>query len=338
MPPKVLYIDMDNVLVDFPSGIARLPQAVVAEYDDRLDEVPGIFFLAGTAWEIQSQRVRAPRYFLRRIITLALFGTAFHAVWPTEILLPLALMMAVALYARSLGPRALLVLAALIAVSTPALHSWMHPAITGDWSPDEAHRAELGAGWATVRFLLIDGNYPVVPWLLFALAGMRLFAQGLPDRARMRRWSLGALLVAAGAQAWALWSHGHAATLGGASYFLQASWVPTTLPFVVLTGGAAVFVAAGLLALDPLRLRRRAAPLAALGRASLTHYVAHIVLVYVPMRAAFPDDAWPVRHGFLAFVAYSIIAAPLSMLWFRRYAHGPLERLWVAASGPASPA
>ena len=36
---------MDNVLVDFPSGIARVPQNVIAEYDDRLDEVPNIFSL-----------------------------------------------------------------------------------------------------------------------------------------------------------------------------------------------------------------------------------------------------------------------------------------------------
>ena len=40
---KILYIDMDNVLVDFPSGIARLPQNVVTEYAGRLDDVPGIF-------------------------------------------------------------------------------------------------------------------------------------------------------------------------------------------------------------------------------------------------------------------------------------------------------
>jgi len=40
---KTLYIDMDNVLVDFPSGIARLTQEEAAEYDERLDEVPGIF-------------------------------------------------------------------------------------------------------------------------------------------------------------------------------------------------------------------------------------------------------------------------------------------------------
>jgi 5'(3')-deoxyribonucleotidase len=42
---KILYIDMDNVLVDFPSGIARLSREVVEQYDDRLDEVPGIFSL-----------------------------------------------------------------------------------------------------------------------------------------------------------------------------------------------------------------------------------------------------------------------------------------------------
>ena len=42
---QILYVDMDNVLVDFPSGIARVPADIQAEYDDRLDEVPGIFSL-----------------------------------------------------------------------------------------------------------------------------------------------------------------------------------------------------------------------------------------------------------------------------------------------------
>lgn len=36
---------MDNVLVDFPSGIARLDEATLQEYDDRFDEVEGIFAL-----------------------------------------------------------------------------------------------------------------------------------------------------------------------------------------------------------------------------------------------------------------------------------------------------
>jgi 5'(3')-deoxyribonucleotidase len=42
---KILYIDMDNVLVDFRSGITKLPEEVAAKYDRRLDEVPGIFSL-----------------------------------------------------------------------------------------------------------------------------------------------------------------------------------------------------------------------------------------------------------------------------------------------------
>ena len=42
---KILYIDMDNVLVDFQSGIDRLDSATKLEYEGRLDEVPGNFGL-----------------------------------------------------------------------------------------------------------------------------------------------------------------------------------------------------------------------------------------------------------------------------------------------------
>ena len=42
---KILYIDMDNVLVDFRSAIPRLPADVVRQFEGRLDEVPGIFSL-----------------------------------------------------------------------------------------------------------------------------------------------------------------------------------------------------------------------------------------------------------------------------------------------------
>ena len=42
---KTLYIDMDNVLVDFQSGINRLDKEIEAAYAGRLDEVPGIFAL-----------------------------------------------------------------------------------------------------------------------------------------------------------------------------------------------------------------------------------------------------------------------------------------------------
>ena len=45
MQKKILYIDMDNVLVDFGSGINQLSDETQKKFADDLDEVPGIFSL-----------------------------------------------------------------------------------------------------------------------------------------------------------------------------------------------------------------------------------------------------------------------------------------------------
>ena len=42
---KVLYIDMDNVLVDFKTGIARVSTRDQKVFEGKLDEIPGIFSL-----------------------------------------------------------------------------------------------------------------------------------------------------------------------------------------------------------------------------------------------------------------------------------------------------
>ena len=44
---KTLYIDMDNVLVNFQSGIDRLEKDIVSQHEGRLDEVPGHIFPNG---------------------------------------------------------------------------------------------------------------------------------------------------------------------------------------------------------------------------------------------------------------------------------------------------
>ncbi len=42
---KILYVDMDNVLVDFKTGIARIDLDIQKKFEGNLDEVPGIFGL-----------------------------------------------------------------------------------------------------------------------------------------------------------------------------------------------------------------------------------------------------------------------------------------------------
>ena len=41
---KILYIDMDNVLVDFPSAFLKIEKDVFEAYED-MDDIPGIFSL-----------------------------------------------------------------------------------------------------------------------------------------------------------------------------------------------------------------------------------------------------------------------------------------------------
>lgn len=45
MSKKRIYFDMDGVLVDFESGVAKLDEATKEKYKGKLDEVPGIFSL-----------------------------------------------------------------------------------------------------------------------------------------------------------------------------------------------------------------------------------------------------------------------------------------------------
>ena len=42
---KILYIDMDGVLVDFQSGIERVPLHTRLQYPHHIADVPGIFGL-----------------------------------------------------------------------------------------------------------------------------------------------------------------------------------------------------------------------------------------------------------------------------------------------------
>jgi len=42
---KIIYIDMDNVLVDFPSAFAKLDQSILDAYPEDRDDIPGIFAL-----------------------------------------------------------------------------------------------------------------------------------------------------------------------------------------------------------------------------------------------------------------------------------------------------
>ena len=71
MPSKILYIDMDNVLVDFPSGIAKVSQEDLRRYEGHLDDVPGIFSLMSPLSGAVEAYTRLSRLFDTYILSTA---------------------------------------------------------------------------------------------------------------------------------------------------------------------------------------------------------------------------------------------------------------------------
>lgn len=81
---KVLYVDMDNVLVDFQSGIDKLSEDILEEYRGNLDEVDGIFSLM----DPMSMAIQAVE-FLAEHFDLYLLSTApwkNHSAWADKLL------------------------------------------------------------------------------------------------------------------------------------------------------------------------------------------------------------------------------------------------------------
>ncbi|MCB9878787.1 MAG: amino acid adenylation domain-containing protein [Planctomycetes bacterium] len=295
-----------------------------------LEGVPAALFmlLAGASWALSGRRDVG--YVARRALTLAAIGVPFWCfVWPYDVLTPMAIMlpMVVALLLRGRG--ALIAGVAAMLLAAPLVVHFGGDVIAADQLDDGTHRAHGGLSWATLRYFTIDGAYPLLPWLLLPLLGA-LLADVVRDARRLARWCCLALPLPA--VAW--WCDAVAEHAGeGLSAQLAVTWQPTSLPFLLRCGGAAVAVAAGFGWWAATRaLPRWVSPIAAVGRASLTHYLLHIAGVYASLRLWWPDEDWPLAVGIAVAVGYVVFALVASRLWFRSFRRGPLEALLRLAS------
>lgn len=326
-------------LVAAEGGAGAFERAGAAVADVLYGKPAALFcVLAGVSWAIQAERRRGRRglrvYVARRAGALFVGGVVFgRTVWPTEILTPLALMMPLVIVAWRAGTPGLVAALALVLVAMPAGQAAFGDYAWSDWNDDgTVHRAEHAFGWITLRYYLLTGNYPLVGWLAFPLCGALLVRAGAlePPRAPRALWT--AVPLAAAAIAWARWAGAHWKALGDAAPYLTSTWVPTSVPFVLVGVGTSAAVIAGLVA------ARVTLPwLAGLGRASLTHYVLHVLVVFVPLRAGWPEEDWSIAVGVVAVAAYTAVALPLTRLWLLRFRRGPLEAAWAWASGSTAP-
>ena len=297
--------------------------------------------LAGMTWALQAKRAstspRYPLYILRRALSLAAIGILLHIrIWPTEILLPLALMMPICVVCYHIGPNAIRLAILLLLVADLLTVRLLGAFVASDWTPNGLHLADSSLGWQTLRYLVFDGNYPLLPWMVFPLFGMLLSLEAQKSVSKRAVGFAAVLSLAFTAHLYHGWFASHAESLGTYAVYLNVTWVPTSLPFLLLTGSSAAAVISGLLSWEAARgLPRPLLSMAPLGRASLTHYILHIGVVFVPLRLIYPDEQWSIHLGLLATTLYLSFAFPISALWFRRFSRGPLEGFWACLSGPS---
>lgn len=297
-----------------------------------LDGLPAALFLVlmGVSWSVSEGRICA--YVIRRALALIVLGLAFwHWVWPNDILVPIAIMMPLLAIVHGMGRRAVVVtMLALLACVPLATALWGDYAWT-DVREDGTHEANHHVGWFTVRYFLINGAYPLLPWLAFPLVGallapMRTNADALT---RMLLACVVAIAVALAVdQAWG------DAYVGGLYAHFDITWQPTSLPFVALWGGAAILVIAGLWRWSATAsLPAAFAPVAAVGRVSLSHYLLHTVVVYGALRLWWPDEDWPLSVGLMAAVGYAGLALVVTPWLLASGRRGPVETMLAMCAG-----
>lgn len=238
--------------------------------------------------------------------------------------------------ARRRGARARVVLLRRLLVLLPlgVLHQLLHPgealtpyAIVGlvvllpsTWLPRWA--VALGAGLLlSVAVLLTGGGLPLVPGLL--LLGSALVRYGVVDRWGTTTRAPAVLLVLF-------------AVVAAPALVQQVSTLPRSgFSISSAVAGLALCGVYTTTLLLLLRTRLRAmlvALFSPLGRMALTSYVSATPLMLVAGHALdWPrSDSW--AQLFLVAVAILVVQWVFSVLWLRRYRHGPLEHLWRTAT------
>lgn len=261
---------------------------------------PTFVLLAGMMTALASRPAALPRLLQRSVLLVALAAGIDLLCWGVEPFQTFDVLYLLGLALPLVGLCARLPLMLHVAIASAILLAtpWLHRAVGyGPLLPEH-----LAYPWPTWRRLLIDGWFPIFPWLGVALLGGAFGRWNLLAEPR-RRWLLpvGAGLTALGALAWWLWPPAIVTRQGYSELFYPAS-----LQYLAMAVGAVLLALGAFARLPP---RFSLTWLVVLGRSSLLLYVAHVALIALLL------DEWFHRQALPAYLAlYGVMAAGLWLL------------------------
>lgn len=311
-----------------------------------------LLFGAGFAVQLRRAEARGDSFtaiYLRRLLVLAAFGFAAHALFGFNVLLGYALWGVPLLFIRRWSTRVLLVLAVISAMSLPlyirgwqqyqrmnggeaAVKSAMTARMAEARNVNEHLEAAEGQGSYAV---LLDARLRHMAWfhqqpffflpgatLTLFIIGLLFIRHGVFEDPRAHRRLLVAMMIY-GILSWA-----------AEHWLLDLLGVPTTLGLMRDQWLTFTYVGAGLLLLAyRARLMPRLSPFANAGRMALTNYLVQIAAVDLLFSgyALGLGQIRPLYGIFGAITLFTLIAA-FSTWWLRRFRFGPAEWLWRSAT------
>ncbi|MEV5157855.1 DUF418 domain-containing protein [Streptomyces sp. NPDC053728] len=303
------------------------------------------------------------RVLIRSVILIAL-GYALTALdTSVDVILSFyGLLFVLALPLHRLQAGTLAAIAAVSAVVLPQILYLLRVLVSdGVWADGVIAHDPLAriTGTDGISELLITGEYPVLSWFSFVVAGMAVAKLDLTRAGAATKLAMtGGVLSAAGyggswlalhlvpgaqsavssstdggsaASAW--WSDtiGDPTRLNPHWLLIAAPHSQTTWSILGNTGIALLVLATCFIAMDRCTpVKWAATPVIALGSLALTAYVGHIIAIKALGMDDLPDAAAP-----SALLAFTTAALLLALTWTRYFRRGPLEYVLHAATAPA---
>lgn len=235
----------------------------------------------GSALFVSAGRPRTDITLVRRGLTLMLFGLALNFMTPSWfswgswfVLHMMGFAMALAPVWRRLPSWALLVGCAAVLGSTVAVQLWLDTPIP----LTNPRMRDVSLPGGPLRLALAEGQFPILPWLTFYLAGTcagRWIKSGRLGRIA----GLGLCFEALGGLGYLLTSKGvvtHPWAVRG--FELHLGFYPASIAIASLLLGGALLLIASVAWIEKKRSLSAGNPLVALGRISLTLLMLHVVL------------------------------------------------------------
>ncbi|WP_448621547.1 heparan-alpha-glucosaminide N-acetyltransferase domain-containing protein [Geodermatophilus sp. URMC 65] len=294
---------------------------------------------------------------LVRALIIGGVGLLLGAVVPADdaaVILPYyALLFVFAIPLLTLSSRALIALAATIAVVMPVLSHWLRSGTeVRDTVPNLTFGALFGDPGQVLRELALTGVFPALSWMAYLCAGMAVGRALLTSRRTVARITLtgAALVVAAQTISWFLldvlggradleavasrsMTSGELAEVMGVGWTGTTPtdtgwWLATLVPHSTTPLDLAFTIGLGLVVLGLCILVGRTTtallrPLAAAGSMTLTLYSLHLLLL-----------SWSVMPGDgTGLLIQTVLVVAFALVWSRHHARGPLEELVAQATG-----